>query len=445
MTPTAGHQPPVEPTTPPLHSEIGRGGMTADGAAHGAAHAPHPSADGAAAAAAAETARSVPPRFLPPPCFLPPCDESKRYILDELIGKGSYGEVVSATDRLTGERVAIKRIANVFDNVADAVRILRELKLLRLMCHPDVVQIKHVLLPSDARTFRDLHIVFELMDSDLHTVVGANPNLTAGHHKVIMYQLLRGMAHMHAHGVLHRDVKPKNVLVNSNCKLKLCDLGLSRLAAPGETACAWTDYVATRWYRAPELCGCFYGAYTSAVDMWSLGCVFGEMLQQAPLFPGADAVSQLRLITDLVGSPTRAALARIANPKASAFLSAMPAKPGADLAARFPGADDSALQLLRGLLAFDPTERLSAADALAMPYFEGLPPVVEHPPAGLAAEFEFDSQQLSEADVRSLIFSEVLHHYHPHWATGVSRAPRHCWGWGWRWATARGAAACGPT
>ena len=96
--------------------------------------------------------------------------------------------------------------------------------------------------------------------------------------------------------MLHRDLKPMNILVNSDCKLKICDFGLARpFAQDTDTVCQWTDYVATRWYRAPELCGCFYGQYSQAVDMWAVGCIFAEIMTSRPLFPGVNAKSQVRL------------------------------------------------------------------------------------------------------------------------------------------------------
>lgn len=326
-----------------------------------------------------------------------------------MIGKGSYGTVCAAIDNLTGEKVAIKRIPNVFDNVADATRILREIILLRMLQHADVVEIKHILLPPNPRNFKDVYIVFELMESDLHTVIGANEDLSADHHKVFLYQLLRGLAFIHDTGVLHRDLKPKNILANANCKLKICDFGLARPALSDAAPTMWTDYVATRWYRAPELCGCFYGSYTQAVDVWGMGCMFGETLLGRPLFPGRDAVTQLQLITDLLGKPSNAVIDRISNSRARTFLHALPAKPPMPFETKFRNTTDpNALDLLRQLLAFDPAERPSAREALEHPYFQGLPKVT---PAAVepvtSVQFEFEQHRLSESDVRNLIYMEV--------------------------------------
>ncbi|KAF5829417.1 mitogen-activated protein kinase [Dunaliella salina] len=340
--------------------------------------------------------------------------EHKRYTVQEVIGKGSYGVVFAAIDTTTGARVAIKKIQSVFDNVADATRILREIKLLRLLKHPDVVEIKHVLLPPDPRTFKDIYVVFELMESDLHTVIEANDDLTHDHHKVFLYQLLRGLDFIHSSGVLHRDLKPKNILANSNCKLKICDFGLARpfISDPATSPIFWTDYVATRWYRAPELCGCFYGRYTQAVDIWSIGCIFAEVLLGRPLFPGRDAVSQLQIITNLLGKPPPEVIDRISNQKARTFLAAMPPKPPVPLEHKFPNADRGALALLQKLIAFDPSERPTAAEALNDPYFAGLPSTTQDATPISQDHFDFELHKLDEAGVRNLIYQEILH-YHP--------------------------------
>jgi len=124
--------------------------------------------------------------------------EASQFQIEEVIGKGSYGVVASAIDTHTGERVAIKKIKDVFENVSDAARILREIKLLRLLRHPNIVQIKHIMLPPTRREFRDIYVVFELMEADLHQVIKANDNLTPEHHRFFLYQLLCALKYIHA-------------------------------------------------------------------------------------------------------------------------------------------------------------------------------------------------------------------------------------------------------
>jgi len=124
--------------------------------------------------------------------------EASQFQIEEVIGKGSYGVVAAAIDTHTGERVAIKKIKDVFENVSDAARILREIKLLRLLRHQNIVQIKHIMLPPTRREFRDIYVVFELMESDLHQVIKANDNLTPEHHRFFLYQLLCALKYIHA-------------------------------------------------------------------------------------------------------------------------------------------------------------------------------------------------------------------------------------------------------
>ncbi|RLN13106.1 mitogen-activated protein kinase 12 [Panicum miliaceum] len=291
--------------------------------------------------------------------------EASQYQIQEVIGKGSYGVVAAAVDTRTGERVAIKKINDVFEHVSDATRILREIKLLRLLRHPDIVEIKHIMLPPSRREFRDIYVVFELMESDLHQVIKANDDLTPEHHQFFLYQLLRALKYIHAANVFHRDLKPKNILANSDCKLKICDFGLARASfndAP--SAIFWTDYVATRWYRAPELCGSFFS--------------------------------------------------KIRNEKARRYLSCMRKKHPVPFTQKFRNADPLALRLLERLLAFDPKDRPTAEEALADPYFASLANVERepsrHPISKL--EFEFERRKLAKDDVRELIYREILE-YHP--------------------------------
>ncbi|GAU12821.1 hypothetical protein TSUD_73080 [Trifolium subterraneum] len=341
--------------------------------------------------------------------------EASQYQVQEIIGKGSYGVVCSAIDTHTGEKVAIKKINDVFEHVSDATRILREIKLLRLLRHPDIVEIRHIMLPPSRREFRDIYVVFELMESDLHQVIKANDDLTPEHHQFFLYQLLRGLKYIHSANVFHRDLKPKNILANADCKLKICDFGLARVSfndAP--SAIFWTDYVATRWYRAPELCGSFFSKYTPGIDIWSIGCIFAEMLTGRPLFPGKNVVHQLDIMTDLLGTPPPESIARIRNEKARRYLNSMRKKQPVPLSQKFPNIDPLALRILERLLAFDPKNRPSAEEALSDPYFHGLSNIDREPSTHPISklEFEFERRKVNKDDVRELIYREILE-YHP--------------------------------
>lgn len=142
--------------------------------------------------------------------------EASRFEIHEVIGKGSYGVVCSAVDTQTREKVAIKKINDVFEHVSDATRILREIKLLRLLQHPDIVEIKHIMLPPSRREFRDVYVVFELMESDLHQVIRANDDLSPEHYQFFLYQLLRGLKFIHT-GIL---VIKSLTVADSDIKLK---------------------------------------------------------------------------------------------------------------------------------------------------------------------------------------------------------------------------------
>lgn len=341
--------------------------------------------------------------------------DANRYRILEIIGKGSYGVVCAAIDTHTGEKVAIKKITNIFEHMSDAIRILREVKLLRLLRHPDIVEIKRIMVPPSRREFRDIYVVFELMESDLHQVIKANDDLTREHKRFFLYQMLRALKYMHTANVYHRDLKPKNILANANCKLKICDFGLARVAfSDTPTTTFWTDYVATRWYRAPELCGSFFSKYTPAIDIWSIGCIFAEVLTGKPLFPGKSVVHQLEIITDLLGKPSADTIAGVRNDKARKFLTDMRRKQAVRFADKFVNADPLALELLQKLLAFDPKDRPTAEEALAHPYFKGMAKVDREPSCVPISklEFEFERRRLTKEDIRELIFREILE-YHP--------------------------------
>ena len=335
--------------------------------------------------------------------FTPHVEGKDRYDVKEIIGQGSYGVVCLAWDKADQEFVAIKRITNVFDNVSDAHRTLRELKFLRVFKgHADLVAVKHILYPSDFQSFQDVYVVMEIMDHDLHDIVYAHKRLMSEDEcRVVLYQILRGMHAMHAAGVIHRDVKPKNILINTAWNVKLCDFGLARSMEPGwgmNDVCLWTDYIATRWYRPPEVCCKMYTHYTSAIDVWAVGCIFAELLFGRPLFPGTSNMHQLQLITAVLGTPDPESVAKIDNPHAKTYFAALPAQASRLFTLpQFSKLSAQAKSLMQGLLALDHTRRLTAAEAMRHPFF------VDHSltSAGIAEDFASSTSSASVASGRS--------------------------------------------
>lgn len=260
------------------------------------------------------------------------------------------------------------------------------------MRHDNVIGISDLMAASgpDGTGGTDLYVVSELMDTDLHKVIRSPQPLSDQHVQYFLYQTLRGLKYVHSANILHRDIKPSNLLVNENCDLRVTDFGLARSVSPESAAAGaagdapefLTEYVVTRWYRAPEVV-LSSGAYTKAIDVWSVGCVFAELLARKPLFPGSDHVSQLNCILEVTGSPTADQLGHLPE-KARRYLLSMPQRQPKPLHSLFPDASEGALQLLAQMLQFDPARRISVEEALAHPYLatfhnEALEPCAERP------------------------------------------------------------------
>ncbi|XP_032271952.1 mitogen-activated protein kinase 15 isoform X3 [Phoca vitulina] len=245
---------------------------------------------------------------------------AQRYLLKRRLGKGAYGIVWKAVDRRTGEVVAIKKIFDAFRDKTDAQRTFREIMLLQeLGDHPNIIRLLDVIR---AENDRDIYLVFESMDTDLNAVICKGRLLKDIHKRYIFYQLLRATKFIHSGRVIHRDQKPSNILLDSSCLVKLCDFGLARSLSglpEGSEGQALTDYVATRWYRAPEVL-LSSSWYTPGVDMWSLGCILGEMLRGRPLFPGTSTLHQLELILETIPPPSKEDLLALGSSYSASIL-----------------------------------------------------------------------------------------------------------------------------
>jgi len=253
------------------------------------------------------------------------------------------------------------------------------------------------------------------MDTDLHRVIQSaargQQQLSDQHVRCFVYQTLRGLYACHSAQVLHRDIKPSNLLVNRDCTLRIGDFGLARGVSATPDSNSLTEYVVTRWYRAPELL-CGNESYGPPVDLWSVGCILAEMLGKAPLFPGRDVLSQLRLIVEVIGAPPVEALRScIHSDKAVDFIQSYarqlaPPKPFVE---RFPGAPPAALDLLTRLLDIDPARRISAQDAMRHPWMAELHSLNAEP---TAPPFDFSFESASDPELRDLLDAE-LRRFHP--------------------------------
>jgi serine/threonine protein kinase len=207
--------------------------------------------------------------------------------------------------------------------------------------------------------------------------------------------------------------QPGNLLVNKNCDLKICDFGLARAIDPSDEKkdLGLTEYVVTRWYRAPELL-VENQTYTTAIDVWAVGCIFAEMLGRKALFPGRDYLHQLRLIIDVLGTPTEEDLACITNAQAVQFLRTLPLKPRKPWADVFPNASPQALELLNDMLVFNPSKRCTMVDALNSEYMAALHQGRELPAEEEHFSFLFEKPDITQEELREMIWSEMAS-FHP--------------------------------
>ncbi|CBZ38516.1 protein kinase, putative [Leishmania donovani] len=331
----------------------------------------------------------------------------KKYEIQAQLGQGAYGIVWRALERKHNRVVALKKIYDAFQNSTDAQRTFREIMFLHRLHHPNIIKLLHV---HRAFNDRDIYLVFEYMETDLHVVIRANI-LEEIHKQFIIYQLLKTMKYLHSAEILHRDMKPSNLLVNSDCTMKVADFGLARsiLSLEGEQASrpVLTDYIATRWYRPPEI---LLGStrYTKGVDMWSVGCILGELMLGKPIFPGRSTTNQLELICSVTGMPSAADVAATNSQFAHAMLRDIHCAHRRTFAELLPSASADALDLIERLMCFNPNRRMTAAEALEHPYVAAFHRPDDEPVATEPITVSLpDSQRLPLAKYRDAIYEQI--------------------------------------
>ncbi|KAL8668376.1 MAG: hypothetical protein Q9168_006994 [Polycauliona sp. 1 TL-2023] len=331
----------------------------------------------------------------------------ERYNVTKELGQGAYGIVCAATNNQTGEGVAIKKVTNVFSKKILAKRALREIKLLQhFRGHRNITCLYDMDIPRPDN-FNETYLYEELMECDLAAIIRSGQPLTDAHFQSFIYQILCGLKYIHSANVLHRDLKPGNLLVNADCELKICDFGLARGFSmdPEENAGYMTEYVATRWYRAPEIMLSFQ-SYTKAIDVWSVGCILAELLGGRPFFKGRDYVDQLNQILHYLGTPNEETLSRIGSPRAQEYVRNLPFMPKVPFQRLFNNANPDALDLLDRMLAFDPSSRISVEEALEHRYLHIWHDASDEPNCPTTFDFHFEVVE-DVPEMRKMILAEV--------------------------------------
>jgi serine/threonine protein kinase len=288
-----------------------------------------------------------------------------RYSKLEKIGEGTYGLVYKAKDKKTGELVALKKIRLDSEDEGTPSTAIREISILKQLQHPNIVVLHEVVHTADSLT-----LVFEFLDQDLKNYLDACGSRGIDDYtiKSFLFQLLQGIAFCHQNRVLHRDLKPQNLLINMKGELKLADFGLAR--GFGVPVKKYAHEVVTLWYRPPDvLLG--NSKYSASIDIWGVGCIFAEMSRGKPLFAGKSNKDQLKKIFNVTGTPL---------PEDWPFFSTLPDHrqfryevPQAHSLAHFcPRMDPQGVKLLEQMLQFNPSKRISAVDAMNHPYFDEL-------------------------------------------------------------------------
>ncbi|XP_022751002.1 probable serine/threonine-protein kinase At1g54610 isoform X2 [Durio zibethinus] len=281
------------------------------------------------------------------------------------VGQGTYSNVYKARDRCTGKIVALKKVRFNTSEPKSVKFMAREITILQKLNHPNIISLEGL---ATSRMQYSLYLVFDFMQSDLTKVISRpGEKLTEPQIKCYMQQLLSGLQHCHERGILHRDIKGSNLLIDRNGVLKIADFGLANSFRPKPKRPV-TSRVVTLWYRAPEL---LLGStdYGVGIDLWSAGCLLAEMFAGRPIMPGRTEVEQLHRIFKLCGSPSEEYWKKLKLP--ASFRPPQHYKPGYQEA--FGDFPDSSFRLLTMLLALDPSYRVTAASALQSEFFSSSP------------------------------------------------------------------------
>lgn len=355
------------------------------------------------------TLRSI---YEPAKFSLPP-----RYEVIQILGKGSYGTVCSVRDKLDPQNpysIAVKKITNIFYREVLLKRAIRELKFMNYFKgHKNIVSLVDLEFVSE-KPYDGLYCYQELIDYDLAKVIHSSVQLSEFHIRHFFYQILCGLKFIHSAEVVHRDLKPGNILCTLNGCLKICDFGLARGLAQQFFSTSLgqqdiTNYVATRWYRAPELI-LSHKEYGKPIDIWSTGCILAELYGRKPVFMGKDSLQQIHEIMKVMGQPSKELLVSYGSLKAWNICNdALMLTQKSEWKMLYPFASAEALDLMGRILVWESKDRLTVEQALNHPFFSAVKRKEDEPtcPSG-PFDFSYEARLNSMPRLREYLISEVM-------------------------------------
>eukprot|EP01061_Rhynchopus_euleeides_P005714 TRINITY_DN148_c0_g3_i1.p1 TRINITY_DN148_c0_g3~~TRINITY_DN148_c0_g3_i1.p1 ORF type:complete len:470 (+),score=160.13 TRINITY_DN148_c0_g3_i1:268-1677(+) len=304
---------------------------------------------------------------------------SDRWRVTTYLSGGSYGEVCGAVDTMTNQKVAIKRVhkakagtegsVTILNDAFLAKRVFREIKLLSHFNHENILGLISVMSqPEYPEPLEKLYMVMECMDTDLSQIIrDTSVNITNDHIQYFMFQIFHGLKCLHDAKVIHRDLHPGNILLNTENDIKICDFNLAKEDNEGQSS---TDYVTYRWYRAPELV-MQWQKYDKKIDLWSAGCIMCELFNRRPLFPGTTFYNQLNKIIEILGTPSEEDVGHIGSDSARQYLfRELRGIPAARWDRIIRTNQPNALNLISKLLVFSPDKRYDVEQALRHNFFK---------------------------------------------------------------------------
>ena len=344
---------------------------------------------------------------------------NNHYRLDTPLGKGAQGNVTKAFHLTEKKFYGLKKLDKIFASSRRCLNALREIKILKGLNHPNIIQLKEIIVDEPEKTYSDLYLVTEVMENDLKWIIYSNQDLSVPHIKTLSFQIAKGIAYLHSKKIFHRDLKPANILVNQDCTVKICDFGMAK---PCWSSCHYdapliatnSCNVITRWYRPPEVLF-ELDDYDLSCDVWSFGCILAEMFLRKPFLRGENEKQQIELIVDTFGLPPLEMRSRVGM-AIQDFLSKQIHYPKS-LKKLLPMIDDDGIDLLEKIFVYNYKTRISADEVLAHPFF-GHQLEEANYPLDLMMEyvddeemdfgvFKYEGRPYNEPEMRKLIVKEV--------------------------------------